>query len=71
MRRSKLTIPPSLTIAKAREIADSMGFDDFKASWQWLKHFRTRRGLNSMTLQGEAGEVDKDDPELLDRLTTL
>jgi Tc5 transposase DNA-binding domain len=71
MQRSKLTIPPSLTIAKAGEIVEFMGFDDFKASWQWSKRFRTLRGLNSMTLQGEAGEVDKDDPDLLERLTTL
>jgi hypothetical protein len=30
VRRSKVTIPPSLTIAKAREIAELMGSDDFK-----------------------------------------
>jgi Tc5 transposase DNA-binding domain len=71
MRRAKLAIPPSLTIAKAKEIADSMGVEDFKASWQWLKNFRTRRGINSMMLQGEAGEIDREDPDLLDSLSTL
>jgi hypothetical protein len=59
------------SFTKANEIAESMGSDDFKASWQWLNNFRTQRCLNSMTLQGEADKVDKYDPELLERLTTL
>jgi hypothetical protein len=37
MRRAKLTVPPSLTVAKAREIADLIRYDDFNASWQRLK----------------------------------
>jgi Tc5 transposase DNA-binding domain len=71
MRRAKLTVPPSRTIAKARVIADSIGFNDFKASGQWLKNFMARRGLNSQMLQGEVDEVDRDFPELLDKLSAL
>jgi Tc5 transposase DNA-binding domain len=71
MQRAKLTVTPSRTIAKAREIADSMGFNEFKASWKWLKKFRAQRGLKSLMLQGEAGKVNRDDPELLDKLSTL
>ena len=38
MRRANLPIPPSLAIAKAKNIASSLSIseDEFKASWQWL-----------------------------------
>jgi len=38
MRRANLLVPPSLAIAKAKNIALSLSISetDFKASWQWL-----------------------------------
>jgi len=73
MRRARLPVPPSLAIVKAKSIASTLSiFDsDFKASWQWLSRFRTRRGLQKMLLHGEGVEVDKNDPELLSTLEEL
>jgi hypothetical protein len=47
MCRARLPVPPSLAIAKAKNIASTLSISnsDFKASWQWLSRFRTRRGL--------------------------
>jgi hypothetical protein len=73
MRRVRLLVPPSLAIAKAKSIASTLSISDsnFKASWQWLSHFRTRRGLQKMLLHGEGAEVDKNDLELLSTLEEL
>ena len=73
MRQANLPIPPSLAIAKAKNIASSLSIseDDFKASWQWLSRFRVRRGLQKVLLHGEGAEVNKDDPELLEALQGL
>jgi hypothetical protein len=70
MRRAKVAVPPSLAIAKAKRIAESMEIpeNEFKASWQRLKRFRSRRGLEQMLLHGEEAEVDKEDPALLEQL---
>ncbi len=47
MCHARLPVPPSLAIAKAKSIASTLSifYSDFKASWQWLSRFRTRRGL--------------------------
>jgi hypothetical protein len=44
MCRANLLFPPSLAIAKAKNIASSLSIPemDFKASWQWLSRFRVR-----------------------------
>jgi len=67
MRRANLPIPPSLTIAKAKNIASSLLIleTDFKASWQWLSRFRVRQGLQKILLHGEGAEVNKSNPGLL------
>jgi len=43
MRRAKLSVSPSLAIAKAKSIVSTLSISnsDFKASWQWLSRFRT------------------------------
>jgi len=43
MRRAKLSVLPSLAIAKAKNIVSTLSISnsDFKASWQWLSRFRT------------------------------
>ncbi len=67
MRCAKLLVPPSLAMAKAKNIASNLSIleFDFKASWQWLSQFRVRRGLQKMLLHGEGAEVNKNDSELL------
>jgi len=73
MCRANLPVPPSLTIAKAKSIASSLSIPkmDFKASWQWLRQFRVRRGLQKMLLHGEGAEVNKSDLGLLAALDDL
>ncbi len=70
---AKLPVPPSLAIAKAKSIASILSIpkSDFKASWQWLSRFRTRRGLQKMLFHGEGAEVNKNDPKLLAALEEL
>jgi hypothetical protein len=72
-RHARLPVPPSLAIGKEKSIASTLSiFDsDFKASWQWLSHFRTSRGLQKMLLHGKGAKVDKNDPELLSTLEEL
>jgi hypothetical protein len=65
MRCASLPVPASLTLLEAKIIAQELSISDFKASWQWLKHYRERKGLKELLLHGEGGEVDKNDPELL------
>ena len=63
-------IPPSLLQLKAKEIANSFGIsdEDFKASAGWLMRFRKRFNIGVTLLHGEGGEVDKNDPVLLQAL---
>jgi hypothetical protein len=67
MRCAKLPVPPSLAIAKTKNIASSLSIPEsnFKASWQWLNQFKGHHGLQKMLLHGEGAEVNKNDPELL------
>ncbi len=73
MHRARLPVPPFLAIAKVKNTASTLSifYLDFKASWQWLSCFRTRRGLQKMLLHGEGAEVDKNDLELLSALEEL
>lgn len=48
-----------------------MSIESFKASCQWVKKFRHRKGIQSMMLHGEGAEVDKKNPELLQALSGL
>ncbi|CAK8676851.1 unnamed protein product [Clavelina lepadiformis] len=50
MRRASLPVPPSLVIAKAKQIAQQLliSEDDFQVSWQWLSRLRARRGLQKV-----------------------
>jgi hypothetical protein len=73
MRRANLPVPPSLAIAKAKNIALSLSIPetDFKASWQWLRRFRVHRGLQKMLVHGEGAEINKPDLGLLAALDDL
>jgi hypothetical protein len=73
MCHANLPVPPSLTIAKAKNIALNLSIPEmnFKASWQWLNRFTVRKGLQKMLLHGEGVEVNKSDPGLLAALDDL
>jgi hypothetical protein len=73
MRHAKLLVPPSLTIAKAKNIASNLSIPEFdiRASWQWLSRFRARHGLQKMFLHEQGIEVNKNNPELLATLEEL
>jgi hypothetical protein len=73
MRCANLPVPPSLAIVKAKNIASNLSIPetDFKASWQWLRRFKVRRGLQKMLLHGEGAEVNKSDLGLLAALDDL
>ena len=66
MRGANLCVPPSLVISKEKNCTRAFNLRKcFKASWQWLHQFRVCKGLQTMLLHGEGGEVDKKNPELL------
>ena len=46
-------------------------YDDFKATWGWFRKFRHRQCLNTISLYGEGGAVDRNDPQLLASLERL
>jgi hypothetical protein len=72
-RRMSLVITPLILKIKAKQIAQTLGIsqDVFSASDGWLQRFRKRRGIKITHLYGEGGEVDKDDPVLLKKLSDL
>ena len=73
MRPTKLPVSPSLVKIKEKQFATQLSIseDDFKASWQWLKRFRERKGLQKVLLHGEEGEVNKNDLEVLAAFNNL
>jgi hypothetical protein len=73
MHYAKLLVPPSLTIAKVKNIAPNLSIPEsnFKASLQWLSRFRPHHGLQKMLLHGEGAEVNKNDLKLLAALKKL
>ena len=71
IRTANLPVSPSLIVAKAKELAVTMSYDDFKGSWGWYRRFKRRRGLQHIVLHGEGGEVDKTDPKTLSELKVL
>jgi len=41
-------------ISKANEIAEKMNIEDFQATGGWLEKFKSRNGIRSFKLHGEA-----------------
>ena len=72
-RRLSIALPPSVIMEKARRLATQMNIcdDDFKATWGWFRKFRHRQCLNTISLYGEGGAVDRNDPQLLASLERL
>ena len=70
-RMKQMIVPRCMLLFKAKQIAKDIGADGFKGSAGWLSHFQTRKGIVSAALHGEGGEVDKNDPILLQKLKEL
>ena len=72
-RVAGLCISPSMLKHKARQIAIAQNIpeDNFVASNGWYSRFRKRWGIGATLLYGEGGEVDKEDPVLLEKLRQL
>ena len=68
-----LTISPCMLKHKARALAVSQNIPegDFVGSNGWYHRFRKRWDIGATFLYGEGGEVDKDDPVLLEKLRQL
>ena len=58
---------------KARSIAVAQNIpeNDFNCSNGWYHPFKKRWNISGTSLYGEGGEVDKDDPVLLEQLRQL
>ena len=72
-RRLSIAFPPLVIMEKAQRLATQMNIcdDDFKATWGWFRKFRHRQCLNTISLYGEGGAVDPNDPQLLASLESL
>lgn len=72
-RRMNLPMPPAMMKVKATDVASTLQLstDDFKASDGWLRRFRDRNGIGSLNLYGEGGEVDRNHPDMLLKLSQL
>jgi len=72
-RVSGLIVSPSMLKFKAKQIAKSLGIGDeeFSASNGWYMRFRNCWNIGVMLLHGEGGEVDKNDPVLIQKLEEL
>ena len=67
-----LIIPAYMLQYKALKIAKLQRVNpDFSASNGWLYNFRKRYHIGGMSLYGEGGEVDKNDPVLLQKQNEL
>lgn len=73
LRIAGLIITPSMLKHKARSIAVAQNIpeSDFKCSNGWYHRFKKRWNITGTCLYGEAGEVDKDDPVILEQLREL
>ena len=73
IRKINVVLSPSLVMLKARKIAEKclISRNNFKASWGWFRNFRLRKGIKCSFLYGEEGEINKNDPILLEKLESL
>ena len=70
-RLDNISLPPSLIQNKAKDLAMKLSLDDFKCSPGWYSGFSKRFNLQTASLFGEGGDVDKNDPQLLESLNKL
>ena len=70
---SLIVLPSPVIMENARQLATQMNICDnhFKATWGWFRKFRHRQCLNTISLYGEGGAVDRNDLELLASLERL
>ncbi|KAI1705711.1 tc5 transposase DNA-binding domain-containing protein [Ditylenchus destructor] len=58
MSHPDVTVSGELLMEKAKEFADHLGIDDFKASDGWLENFKRRNSITFGKRHGEAADVD-------------
>jgi hypothetical protein len=70
---ANLVVPPSMVRQKAQQIAYSLNIssDDFLGSNGWYYRFAKRINLHAINSHGEGGEVHRNNPLLLEKLSAL
>ena len=66
MRAKYISVSGPLLQEKAREIAESLKVENFKALNGWLEKFKLRHNINFKTISGESKSMDPE--EVLDWL---
>lgn len=59
-RTLNLPVSGPILQIKARELATSMGYNDFSCSTGWLERFKSRHGIVFSKMCGESGSVTTD-----------
>lgn len=71
-RNKSIPVSGPLIKAKAKEIAEHLGYKDFRASDGWLEKFRKRHNISFKAVSGEAASVNPNDvSEFLEKLPSL
>lgn len=60
-RTQNIPISGQLVKAKAKEVADQLGYDNFHASDGWLQKWRKRHNIDFRSISGEAADVNRED----------
>lgn len=60
-RNKSIPISGPLLKAKAKEIAEKIDYNDFRASDGWLHKFRIRHNISFKCISGESASVNSDD----------
>lgn len=58
MRSKAAHLSGHIVVAKARELADELGIEDFVGSQGWLHGFKMRHSIKYWNLHGEASAAD-------------
>ena len=56
-RQNNVPLNGPVLLAKAENFAQDLGHQDFKVTGSWLQRFKTRKGIVSKVISGEAGAV--------------
>lgn len=60
-RNKNIPLSGPIVRSKAKDIADTLNIENFKASEGWLEKFRLRHNIAFKCISGEAASVDKED----------
>ena len=71
LRARQVPLPPSLIQFRAKRMAEEMNISAFNASNGWYARFTRRNQVTARMLCGEGGDVDINDPTLVDAMEAL